>query len=93
MIDWKNLKALLAVVALVAGGILYFAPNARLEQLWRRVDRSEINQEMLFQKKVIMMLKQKCEAGQCDANEKMCYEEAQHELENLREEKVRLKAK
>jgi len=93
MFDWKNVKAFLGVVALVAAGILYFAPNAKLEQLWRRVDRSEINQEMLFQKKVIMMLKAKCDAGQCSTDERMCYDEAQHELEVLRDEKARLNAK
>jgi hypothetical protein len=89
----KAVKALVVIVTACAAAILYFAPMSELEALDDRVTRGEINQEMLFHKKVILMLKDKCEAGGCDAEETTCYEESKHELETLREDKALLMQK
>jgi hypothetical protein len=98
MKDWISMaKGLAGLIALVAAAILYFAPNAKVEQLWARMDRTEINQEILFQKKVILMLKPKCgpqaPPGGCEHDEETCYQEAQHRLDELREEKKALEKK
>jgi len=94
MADWvKTTVGLVTIIGAVAGGLMYFAKDADLQTLVQRFDRSEINQEMLFQKKVIMMLRDKCEANRCNQEERICYEEARHRLDELRDEKARLKAK
>jgi len=83
-------KGFAVLVGMVAAAILYFAPMSKLEALDGRVSRGEINQEMLFQKKVILMLREKCDSGRCKQDELVCYEEAQHRLGQLREEKKEL---
>ena len=95
MKDWINMaKALAVLIGLIAAGLLYFAKAADLQTLTQRVDRSEINAEILFQKKLILQYKNECStAADCGEVEAMEYLEAEHRLEVLREEKKALEGK
>jgi len=94
MNDWVNAaKGIAAIAALIAGAILYFAPMSTVEAIDQKVRRGEINQETVLQLQVMIMLKDKCDSGQCSPYEASVYETAKQKLLTLQEEKARLGGK
>jgi hypothetical protein len=65
--------------------------NIKLVQ--RDVRKMKVDDQILFQMKVIMMLEDKCGSGQCSADEKACLEDAKTQLKSLREEREDLLSK